>query len=628
MLQITNLTYLIEGRTLFENASLTLPAGSKAGFVGRNGSGKTTLFKILKGELAPDGGEFEIHQRAKMGSVAQEAPATQDSVMDIVLSADSERLKLLEEAETATDPMRIGEIHTRLAEIESHSAEARASAVLKGLGFDKNKQAEPCANLSGGWRMRVSLAGVLFSKPDLLLLDEPTNYLDLEGTLWLERYLANYPYTVFMISHDRDLLNKAVNSIVHLERGGLTFYRGQYDQFEANRRLQMELNNKQREKQLEQLEHMQKFVERFRAKATKAKQAQSRLKRMEKIKPVEALFDEHVSPFSFPQPKRAVSAPLVDLEDAATGYGNTRILSKLNGRIDPEDRIALVGINGNGKSTFAKLLADELPLQDGRYTKARKLEVAHFAQHQMDMLNPKQTPLEHVEPLMPYDSEAKRRARVAQMGLSTSRMDTLAENLSGGERARLLMGLITFGGPNLLILDEPTNHLDIDSRDALVQALNTYEGAVLIISHDRHLIEATVDQLWIAENGTISVCDFDLDTYQRSIVGNKSEKSDATKDNSPADKKKERQRNAALRAELAPLRKEIKTLEAKVEKLNQQLAKTDKALEDPDLFQKDQAKAVQLGKERADLLQSIDLAETEWMDKVDALEAAEQAQKA
>ena len=628
MLQITNLTYLIEGRTLFENASLTLPAGSKAGFVGRNGSGKTTLFKILKGEIAPDGGEFEIHQRAKMGSVAQEAPATQDSVMDIVLSADSERLKLLEEAETATDPMRIGEIHTRLAEIESHSAEARASAVLKGLGFDKNKQAEPCANLSGGWRMRVSLAGVLFSKPDLLLLDEPTNYLDLEGTLWLERYLANYPYTVFMISHDRDLLNKAVNSIVHLERGGLTFYRGQYDQFEANRRLQMELNNKQREKQLEQLEHMQKFVERFRAKATKAKQAQSRLKRMEKIKPVEALFDEHVSPFSFPQPKRAVSAPLVDLEDAATGYGNTRILSKLNGRIDPEDRIALVGINGNGKSTFAKLLADELPLQEGRYTKARKLEVAHFAQHQMDLLNPKQTPLEHVEPLMPYDSEAKRRARVAQMGLSTSRMDTLAENLSGGERARLLMGLITFGGPNLLILDEPTNHLDIDSRDALVQALNTYEGAVLIISHDRHLIEATVDQLWIAENGTISVCDFDLDTYQRSIVGNKSEKSDATKDNSPADKKKERQRNAALRAELAPLRKEIKTLEAKVEKLNQQLAKTDKALEDPELFQKDQAKAVKLGKERADLIQSIDLAETEWMDKVDALETAEQAQKA
>jgi ATP-binding cassette subfamily F protein 3 len=626
MLQISNLTYLIEGRTLFDNATLTLPTGSKAGFVGRNGSGKTTLFKLLKGEIAPDSGDIEIHQRARMGSVAQEAPATDDSVMDVVLSADQERLALLSEAETATDPMRIGEIHTRLAEIEAHSAEARASAILKGLGFSKERQAEPCKNLSGGWRMRVSLAGVLFSKPDLLLLDEPTNYLDLEGTLWLERYLANYPYTVFMISHDRDLLNKAVNSIVHLERGGLTFYRGQYDQFEANRRLQMELNNKQREKQLEQIEHMQKFVERFRAKATKAKQAQSRLKRIEKIKPVEALFDEHVSPCTCPQPKRAVSAPILDLEDAATGYGETRILSKINLRVDPEDRIALVGINGNGKSTFAKLLAGELPLQDGRLTKARKLEVAHFAQHQMDMLNPKQTPLEHVEPLMPYDSEAKRRARVAQMGLTTSRMDTLAENLSGGERARLLMGLITFSGPNMLILDEPTNHLDIDSRDALVQALNEYEGAVLIISHDRHLIEATVDQLWIAENGTISVCDYDLDTYQRSIVGNKSDKSDEVKDNSPADKKKERQRTAALRAELAPLRKEIKALETKVEKLNQQLQKIDKQLEDPDLFQKDQAKAVQLGKDRSDTLEKIELAETDWMTKVDELEQAEAAQ--
>ncbi|TDQ63634.1 ATP-binding cassette subfamily F protein 3 [Maritalea mobilis] len=624
MLKITNLNYSIEGRSLFENASLTLPAGSKAGFVGRNGSGKTTLFRLLKGEIPTDSGDIEIHHRAKMGSVAQEAPATQDSVMDIVLEADKERLQLLEEAETVTDPMRIGEVHTRLAEIEAHSAEARASSILKGLGFDQTKQAEPCANLSGGWRMRVSLAGVLFSKPDLLLLDEPTNYLDLEGTLWLERYLANYPYTVFMISHDRDLLNKAVNSIVHLERGGLSFYRGAYDQFEENRRLQMDINNKQREKQLEQIAHMQKFVDRFRAKATKAKQAQSRLKRIEKIKPVEALFDEHVAPFTFPQPKRAVSAPIIDMEMAATGYEEgTPILSRISGRIDPEDRIALVGINGNGKSTFAKLLAGELKLMDGRLTKARKLEVAHFAQHQMDMLKPKQTPLEHVEPLMPYDSEAKRRARVAQMGLTTSRMDTLAENLSGGEKARLLMGLVTFNGPNLLILDEPTNHLDIDSRDALVQALNEYEGAVLIISHDRHLIEATVDQLWIAKDGTISVCDYDLETYQRSLTGTR-DKPEPNKANSPADKKKDRKVAAEKRAQLAPLRKEIKQLESKVEKLNQQLAKTDEALEDPDLFQKDQEKAVQLGKDRADLAKDIEAAEELWLEKLATLEEAQE----
>jgi ATP-binding cassette subfamily F protein 3 len=629
MLQITNLTYLIEGRTLFENANLTLPAGSKAGFVGRNGSGKTTLFKILQGEIAPDGGSFEIHQRARIGAVAQEAPATADSVMDIVLSADKERLALLAEAETVTDPNRIGEVYTRLAEIESHSAEARASAVLKGLGFSAEKQAEPCANLSGGWRMRVSLAGVLFSQPDLLLLDEPTNYLDLEGTLWLERYLANYPYTVFMISHDRDLLNKAVDSIVHLDNQDLSFYRGQYDQFEANRRLQMELNNKQREKQQVQLDHMAKFVERFRAKASKAKQAQSRLKRMEKIKPIAAMFDEYVSPFSFPQPQRAVSAPLISLDDAATGYGETRILSKISGRIDPEDRIALVGINGNGKSTFAKLLAGDIELQDGRMTKARKLEIAHFAQHQMDMLRPKETPLQHVESLMPYDSEAKRRSRVAQMGLSTSRMETLTENLSGGERARLLMGLITFSGPNILILDEPTNHLDIDSRDALVQALNEYEGAVLIISHDRHLIEATVDQLWIAENGTISVCDYDLDTYQRSILGGskKNGKNEAVKDQSSPDKKQDRKASAALRAELAPLRKEIKSLEADIAKLNKRLEKVDQELSDPDLFKKDPELAVKLGKDRADCLNEIELAETNWLDKVEALESAEKEQQ-
>jgi len=628
MLKITNLTYHIEGRQLFDNANLTLPAGSKAGFVGRNGSGKTTLFNILRGELASDGGSFSIHQRAKIGSVAQEAPATSDSVLDMVLSADTERLQLLEEAENCEDPMRIGEVYTRLAEIESHSAEARASSILKGLGFTPEKQLDACANLSGGWRMRVALAGVLFAKPDLLLLDEPTNYLDLEGTLWLERYLANYPYTVFMISHDRDLLNKAVSSIVHLDKGGLSFYRGTYDQFEANRRLQMELSNRQREKQLDQLAHMQKFVERFKAKASKAKQAQSRLKRMEKIKPAAAMFDENVSPFTFPQPKRAVSAPIISLDNASAGYDGVPVLQKIDLRIDPEDRIALVGVNGNGKSTFAKLLASELELLNGRMTKSRKLEIAHFAQHQMDMLKPEQTPLEHVEPLMPYESEAKRRSRVAQMGLSTSRMETLARNLSGGERARLLMGLITFGGPNLLILDEPTNHLDIDSRDALVQALNEYEGAVLIISHDRHLIEATVDQIWIAEEGTISAYEFDLDTYQRGIVSNKVDKKGSSKSQPSGNKKKDRKDAAAKRANLSPLRKEIKQLEDDVAKGNKAVEKLDAQLADSDLFQKDPVLAVELGKKRGDQLKTIELAEEKWLSKVEELEAATKEQSA
>ncbi|MEX0627436.1 MAG: ABC-F family ATP-binding cassette domain-containing protein, partial [Cucumibacter sp.] len=365
----------------------------------------------------------------------QEAPASQDSVLEMVLKADRERTSLSEEAEIATDPHRIAEIHTRLADISSHTAEARASAILKGLGFDKHGQQARCSTLSGGWRMRVALAGLLFAEPDLLLLDEPTNYLDLEGAMWLEKYLATYPYTVLLVSHDRDLLNKAVTSIIHLDKGKLTFYRGPYDTFEATRRMQMELSNKARAKQLTQIAHMQKFVDRFRYKESKAKQAQARLKAIAKLKPPEALFDETVAPFSFPQPKQASAIPMLNFEDVSVGYDGRVVLSKITTRIDPDDRIALIGVNGNGKSTFAKLIAGELKPMSGKITRARKLDIAYFAQHQIEKLRPNETPLQHVEPLMPYASEAKRRARVAQMGLSTSRMGTIAANLSGGEKA-------------------------------------------------------------------------------------------------------------------------------------------------------------------------------------------------
>jgi ATP-binding cassette, subfamily F, member 3 len=507
MLNINNLTYRIQGRVLLEDAGLVLPDGVKAGFVGKNGTGKTTLFHLIQGHIGADSGSIEINKKARIGAVAQEAPAGDETVLEVVLAADKERSALLAEAETATDPHRIGEIHMRLADIDAHSAEARASSILKGLGFEHDRQNAPTRELSGGWRMRVALAAVLFSQPDLLLLDEPTNYLDLEGTLWLEKYLATYPYTVFLISHDRDLLNKAVNAIVHLEHRKLTFYKGNYDTFEETRRMQMELNNKQREKTLEQIAHLQKFVDRFKAKATKAKQAQARVKMIEKLKPPEAMFDEHAAPFQFQQPKVELPTPMITLDKVSTGYGDKVILRNITQRIDPDARIALIGVNGNGKSTFAKLLAGDIPVIDGNLKINKKLEIAHFAQHQMDKLKPEQTPLEHVAALMPLDNETKRRSRLAQMGLTTSRMDTKAKNLSGGERARLLMGLITFSGPSMMILDEPTNHLDIDSRDALVYALNDYEGAVLIISHDRHLIEATCDTLWIAENGTIRELD-------------------------------------------------------------------------------------------------------------------------
>jgi len=626
---------------LFDGASLNLPAGTKAGLVGSNGSGKTTLLRLIQKELSPDDGEISVFKRARIGAVAQEAPATADTVLDMVMMADTERSALLTEAETATDGGRIADIHMRLAEIAAHTAEARASAILKGLGFDKNRRNEPCAKLSGGWRMRVSLAGMLFSKPDLLLLDEPTNYLDLEGALWLEKYLAIYPYTVLLISHDRELLNKAVSSIVHLEGGRLTFYRGAYDTFENTRRVQMELNNKAREKMVGQIAHMQAFVDRFRYKASKARQAQARLKAISKLNPPDAMFDENAMPFSFPQPKRSVAAPIVDFDNTAVGYDGEAVLTSINMRIDPEDRIALIGINGNGKSTLAKLIAGDLNTMGGAIKRARKLEVAYFAQHQMDKLIPTETPLQHIEPLTPYDSEAKRRSRVAQMGLTISRMDTPAGKLSGGERARLLLGLVTFAGPNLLILDEPTNHLDIDSRAALIQALNDFEGAVLIISHDRHLIEATVDRLWIAHKGTITEYEGDLDDYQRALTGSDRDKGKSKNGRQPAKtghepakpeqnpttaRKSERKASAVRRAEIAPLRKTISQAEAMIVRLDRDIGRVEKKLTDPKLYEGDAADAIQLTVEKARLENARGQAEAEWLEAEMALEKALKAQ--
>jgi ATP-binding cassette subfamily F protein 3 len=621
MLTISNLTYRIQGRELFDDASVVIPTGSKTGFVGKNGTGKTTLFHLIQGHIGADAGGIEVTKKARIGAVAQEAPAGNETVLDVVLAADKERTALLAEAEIATDPNRIGEIHTRLAEIEAHSAEGRASSILKGLGFEQDRQNGPTHELSGGWRMRVALAAVLFSQPDLLLLDEPTNYLDLEGTLWLEKYLSTYPYTVFLISHDRDLLNKAVNSIVHLEHRKLTFYKGNYDTFETTRRMQMELNNKSRDKTLDQIAHLQKFVDRFKAKATKAKQAQARVKMIEKLRPPAAMFDEHGAPFQFQQPKIELPTPMITLDRVSTGYGDKVILRNVTQRIDPDARIALIGVNGNGKSTFAKLLAGDIPVIDGSMKIHKKLEIAHFAQHQMDKLKPELTPLEHVVELTPYDNEAKRRSRLAQMGLTTSRMDTKAKNLSGGERARLLMGLITFGGPAMMILDEPTNHLDIDSRDALVHALNDYQGAVFIISHDRHLIEATCDTLWIAENGTIRELDEDLDSYQRSITSNKESKKNSG--DAKGDRKLSRKEAAARRADLAPLKKKIADADKKMTRLRTEIEKVEAQLADPAVYNGPADRLIALGKDKARYSTELEAIEESWLTLSAELEEAE-----
>lgn len=615
MLQITDLTARVAGRLLIEGASLTLPAGTKAGLVGRNGAGKSTLFRIVTGELAPESGGVFVPKNTRIGQVAQEAPGSDDTLIEVVLQADAERLALLAEAETATDPGRIAEIQLRLTDIDSHSAEARAAAILSGLGFDAAAQARAVGSFSGGWRMRVALAAVLFSRPDLLLLDEPTNYLDLEGTLWLENFVARYPYTVLLISHDRDVLNNAVNAIVHLDQRKLVFYRGGYDGFERQRAEKMELLGKAIAKQQAERAHMEAFVERFRAKATKARQAQSRLKALERMRPLAAVVEESVSPFSFEAPDKRAASPIIRMEGVSVGYAADRpILSRLDLRIDTEDRIALLGANGNGKSTFAKLVAERLGAQAGTVTRAPGLKVGFFAQHQIDDLRPAESAVQHVRRLMPDAPEAKVRARVAQMGLRTEKMDTAADDLSGGEKARLLMGLATFGAPNLLILDEPTNHLDIDSREALVHALNDYPGAVILISHDRHLVEVTMDRLWIVGDGTVRRYDGDLEEYKQLVLAAYRGGGDKGATGDDRASRADQRREAAQRREaLAPLRKKIKDAETKIAKLQGTISGLDDKLADGGLYTRDPARAASLAKERSDAERLLAEVEESWL---------------
>ncbi|MGP2492423.1 ABC-F family ATP-binding cassette domain-containing protein [Mesorhizobium sp. PUT5] len=614
MLIINDLSLRIAGRLLLDHASLTLPAGTKAGLVGRNGTGKTTLFRAITGDLSAETGSVSLPKSTRIGQVAQEAPGTEEPLIEIVLKADKERAALLEEEKTATDPHRIAEIHIRLADIDAHSAEARAATILAGLGFDEEAQKRPASSFSGGWRMRVALAAVLFSEPDLLLLDEPTNYLDLEGTLWLENYVAKYPHTVLLISHDRDLLNRAVNSIVHLDQKKLTFWRGGYDQFERQLAEQRELQEKSRVKQEVQRKHLQSFVDRFRAKASKARQAQSRIKALEKMKPIAALVDDTVRPFSFPEPVKTVASPIVALNGVNVGYEADRpILRKLDLRIDNDDRIALLGANGNGKSTFAKLLAGRLKAEAGTMTVAPGLKVAIFAQHQMDDLRPEENAYEHVRRLMPDAPEAKVRARVAQFGLSTEKMNTPAKDLSGGEKARLLMGLAAFDGPNLFILDEPTNHLDIDSREALVYALNDFPGAVILISHDRHLLEATADRLWLVKDGTVRAYDGDLDDYKTLVTGvsgDRREKREAEK----ASKADRRREAAQRRAAFEPLAKQIRATEGLMDRLRKRIDLIEDELGNPVLYEKDPIKATRLAKERSELSAQLNGHEERWLE--------------
>ncbi len=638
MLHINELTYRIEGRVLLEGASIAVPAKAKVGLVGRNGTGKSTLLNILHGRLHPDDGSISIPSGWRIGGIAQEAPGGETSLIDHVLAADKERAQLLAQAETETDPLKIAEVHTRLGDIDAHAAPSRAAAILAGLGFSEARQQEACGSLSGGWRMRVALAAALFDAPDVLLLDEPTNYLDLEGTIWLQNFLRAYRHTVVIVSHDRDLLNTAVGAIMHLDQHKLTFYQGNYDTFERMRREKQALQLKLKKKQDDQRRHMQTFIDRFKYKASKARQAQSRIKALEKLEPVSALVDSQVAPFLLPSPQRLLNPPLVRFEEASAAYapGET-VLRDLNMRLDPDDRIGLLGANGNGKSTFAKILAGKMPVNGGHMRHHKRLEVGYFAQHQLDELHPDESPYDHIREMMPDATEAQRRAKIGALGFGAQLADTQAGKLSGGEKARLLFALASFSGPHILIMDEPTNHLDVDSRQALIQAINDYEGAVILISHDRHLIETCADRLWLVADKTITPFEGDLDDYTKLILEQARAERRAQKNTTseidsssssvtstmPAAER--RKQAAQARAQLQPYKKKIQQIESNMQKLQDKLAEMDIELAKPNLFQDNPGRAHDLSRDHGQMKKKLVLLEEDWLEATEELEAAEQA---
>ncbi|QNT70977.1 ABC-F family ATP-binding cassette domain-containing protein [Defluviicoccus vanus] len=624
MLRIEKLTYRVGPRVLFDEAEATVNTGHRVGLIGRNGSGKTTLLRMIDGSLEAHEGRIHVPRRWRVGITSQEAPSGTQNLISTVLAADRELAELQAEAEIATDPHRIAEIHLRLQEKHAHSAEARAARLLAGLGFNEAAQQRACDEFSGGWRMRVALAGLLFTEPDLLLLDEPTNHLDLEAALWLEDYLRDYPGTVILVSHDRGLLNRAVDEILHLEGGKLTRYQGGYDRFEEVRRMQAEVNAKLRVRQETQRQHIRSFVERFRYTASKARQAQSRLKMLDRLQPIPELREEEPITFAFPDPE-PLASPLYSAEAVSLGYDGRPVLRDLSFRLDADDRIGLLGANGNGKSTLLKLLAGRLAPLAGEIRKSSKLRIGYFAQHQAEELDLEANPVLALSRRRPRDVETQLRAHLGRFGFSQERAETKIANLSGGEKARLLFALMSAERPHILLLDEPTNHLDILSRQALVQALNGFAGTTVIVSHDPHVLALTADRLWLVDGGRSVPFDGDLDEY-RTLCASGSGSATAKpagNDRGTPSKKEARRLSAERRNALAPLRRQVLEAEAMVARLEAEKTNMRDALADPALYQGDGRRAADLRRQYAQLEKSIATAEETWFSRQQAFEEAE-----
>ncbi|WBX83735.1 ABC-F family ATP-binding cassette domain-containing protein [Sphingosinicella microcystinivorans] len=622
MLNINGITVRLGGRVILDGATASLPTGSRVGLIGRNGAGKSTLMRVMCGLLEADGGEIETASRARIGYIAQEAPAGTATPLETVLAADTERAALLAESETATDPDRISEIHERLNAIDAWTAEARAARILVGLGFDEEMQGRPLDSYSGGWKMRVALAALLFSEPDLLLLDEPSNHLDLEATLWLENFLKSYRATMIVISHERDLLNNVVDHILHLEGGKITLYPGGYDAFERQRAERLAQIEAARAAQTRQREKLQDYIARNSARASTARQAQSRAKALARMQPIAAIAEDPSLSFEFPNPGE-LKPPLVTLDMASVGYTEgSPVLSRLNLRLDPDDRVALLGRNGNGKTTLARLLAAQLPPMDGEMRTAGKMRVGYFTQYQVEELDTDDTPLEHMTRIMKGATPGAVRAQLGRFGFSGDKALTKVGKLSGGERARLALALITREAPHMLILDEPTNHLDVDSREALVQALNGYSGAVVLVSHDRHMLELTADRLVLVDGGRAEDFVGSIDDYTDFVLGRSADRPASAP--APGNRKDARKAAADTREQTKRLRAAVKTAEAEIARLSAERSAVDRAMFDPSSADSAHAKKTmtELMKLRADLSDRIEAAEAEWLVASEALEIA------